>query len=80
MNSFKEDIYLKNSRLHFLFNKIEMPTGFKFFVACTTRNREQWLFTMEKRGNDWQIINAPKVADEILCLQPELSLIIKRHL
>jgi hypothetical protein len=80
MNSFKGEIIVKNNFHHFLFNKIEMPAGFKFFVACTSRNGTQWQFTMEKKGSDWEIINAPKVADEILHLQPKLSMIIKRHL
>ena len=80
MDSFQHEIVSVRGRYRFAFHKLNTPSGIKFFVACTSDGDRETLFTMEKKGADWQIVNAPKVKDEILHFQPRLSLCIKRHL
>lgn len=80
MDSFHHEIVSVRSRYRFAFHKIKTPSGIKFFVTCTTDGGRETLFTMEKKGADWQIVNAPKVQDEILHFGPRLSYCIKRHL
>ena len=80
MDSFSHEILSATRSYRFSFHQIKTPLGTKFFVECNSLGKSPTSFTMEKRDNEWKIIDAPKINDDILYLQPRLSQVLMRHL
>lgn len=55
------------------FDKINTSKGIKFFVFAEDRSGNRYSFNMEDFGDQWRIVNAPKVSDIFIQNEKQLS-------
>jgi hypothetical protein len=60
-------------RPEFFFSRVYTVAGVRYFVSVTDTERKSWLFNMQERNGEWQIINAPKVPDWIIDVEKQLE-------
>ena len=77
MKSFAVELLVGETRYQLIFSRIALPKGGKFFIEAFTGQEVKYSFFMEQTAIGWKIVDAPKVPDEILHLQEQLSKLIE---
>ena len=78
MPDFTKSIIVEEENLRFLFSKIYVPTGVKFFVTVFIKNAVTSFDVQQDKKGDWKIVHpAP---DWLTTVEPELVSAIKSSL
>jgi hypothetical protein len=80
MDTFSKKILLDTTPFEVHFTMINAPNGIKFFVFACDQGGNTSSFNMERSGNEWRIVNAPKVTELILKSEKRLSEAINQAL
>ena len=74
MSSFKKRITTgSGSSPEFSFNSIHTANGFTYHISVLDQDKQPCAFSMERKGHNWKIVNAPKPADWIIALEADLQ-------
>jgi hypothetical protein len=57
----------------FSFNRIYTVNGVRYYISVFDRKQQAYYFNMQSQGNQWKIINAPKLPNWILNAERELE-------
>ena len=80
MTAFNKEVEVAHvGTLTFTFIPTHTPNGRTYFVSVEDWHGDTFTFTMKPKGNDWKIINAPKVPDWILTTEHALAAVINNH-
>jgi hypothetical protein len=73
MRSFVKDIVLNNISFQVHFNEYYSPNGKRYFVFAGNRHGDSYSFNMERKENEWRIVDAPRVHECFLNNEKKLS-------
>lgn len=79
MHSFVAALQLGNLRYEVHFDQYYAPDGIRYLVNVRSRNGDSHYFIMEKKTNEWRIVNAPIVSELFLDNEKLFSDFINRY-
>jgi hypothetical protein len=77
---FTTEMVLNGEMFQFCFDNIETTSGMKFFVIAKDQQGNSYSFNMQRNGEAWRIVDAPKVPQTIIENQAALSDVIKKNI
>jgi hypothetical protein len=64
----------------FFFNRIYTVQGFRYFISVLDQKRNTHNFSMEDKGEHWEIIDPSKVPGWIKKVEPQLNEAVQTNL
>lgn len=78
MDGIVKEVMFLQPQLRVQFTRIVQQKGSKYFVTIEDKHGRKHAFDMKKEGQEWRVVNAPKVADFILLQEKKLSSLLKQ--
>lgn len=65
----------------FVFSALHSSSGSRYFVTVIGTDEQSYMFTMKPRDDkSWKIIDAPKLPEWIMAIEPKLEEAILEHM
>ncbi|RYZ25500.1 MAG: hypothetical protein EOO10_18105 [Chitinophagaceae bacterium] len=77
MRTFYGDRTINKGYYRFCFQPVYCSKGVRFFVNVLHPPKRMGVFEMEKRGELWRVVNAPKADDFVLAHEAKISALLE---